>query len=63
MTSLDPLRRYGLNDEQLQELLGRAGVEPNGLAFTVGPVGELVFFGGWRWVESKEFSTILSHFV
>ena len=39
ITSLDPLRRYGLNDERLQELLGRAGAEPNGLAFTVGELG------------------------
>ena len=63
ITSLDPLRRYGLNDEQLQELLGRAGVEPNGLAFTVGPVGELVFLWAGDGWNPRHFGLFYSHFV
>lgn len=46
--AVSPMDRYGLNDEQLQELLGRAGVEPNGLAFTVNAAlfALQVLFGG-----------------
>ena len=46
-------RRYGLTDEQLQELLGRAGAEPNGLAFTV--AWEICCWRCWSWVESQDF--------
>eukprot|EP00435_Cladocopium_sp_Y103_P000488 s4524_g1.t1 len=46
--AVSPMDRYGLNDERLQELLGRAGAEPNGLAFTVNAAlfALQVLFGG-----------------
>ena len=51
--------RYGLTDEQLQELLGRAGAEPNGLAFTVGELGIFAAGDAGDGWNPRTFSSIL----
>lgn len=43
----DGSTRYGLSEDQLQELLGRAGAEANGLVFTV-RVAQWKGGGDWK---------------